>query len=62
MSDVISQTAIVPTMGATKITYAGKVANKGNTKAVMIPLEIFEEMELEIGEMIQITLEKIPRN
>ena len=49
-------------MGATKITYAGKVANKGNTKAVMIPLEIFEEMDLEIGEMIQITLEKIPRN
>ena len=49
-------------MGASKITYAGKVANKGNTKAVLIPLDIFTEMGLEVGEMIQITLEKIPRD
>ena len=62
MSDIISESAIVQSMGATKITYAAKVANKGNTKAVVIPVDIFTEMGLEVGEMIQITLEKLPRD
>ena len=62
MNEVITTSAILPPMGASKITYAGKVANKGNTKAVLIPLDIFTEMGLEVGEMIQITLEKIPRD
>ena len=48
---------VVPPL--TEITYPARIANKGNTKAVVVPIEVINELDLEVGDMVQITMKKL---
>ncbi len=52
---------IVNTHFANEITYPAKIANKGNVRAIVVPVDVLNEMGLEVGEMVQVTLKKLPR-
>ena len=42
-----------------KLIYPARIANKGNVTAVVVPVLIINEMGLNVGDLVQVTLEKL---